>query len=343
MAGTTRCSIRGSNAPGLALPCLLLLLAGAGVSNGQLQVGFYSKSCPDAESTVASVVRQSGSADPTILPALIRLQFHDCFVRGCDGSVLIKGGGNNNNNAEVDNGKHQGLRGLEIIEGAKTQLEAQCPGVVSCADIVVLAARDAVAFTGGPSFDVPTGRLDGKVSNLRDADALPDVHDGIDALRSKFRANGLDEKDLVLLTAAHTVGTTACFFLQDRLYNFPLPGGGRGSDPTIPPGFLSELKARCAPGDFNTRLALDRGSENVFDTSILRNIRNGFAVIGTDAALYNDTATVDVVDSYSGLLSNFFGPYFRQDFADAMVRMGSIGVVTGSKQGEVRKVCSKFN
>ncbi|KAL5667157.1 hypothetical protein ACJX0J_019378, partial [Zea mays] len=202
MAGTTRCSIRGSNAPGLALPCLLLLLllAGAGVSNGQLQVGFYSKSCPDAESTVASVVRQSGSADPTILPALIRLQFHDCFVRGCDGSVLIKGGGNNNNNAEVDNGKHQGLRGLEIIEGAKTQLEAQCPGVVSCADIVVLAARDAVAFTGGPSFDVPTGRLDGKVSNLRDADALPDVHDGIDALRSKFRANGLDEKDLVLLT-----------------------------------------------------------------------------------------------------------------------------------------------
>ncbi|XP_066335339.1 peroxidase 43-like isoform X2 [Miscanthus floridulus] len=344
MATTRRCSSISSSSnlpPGLALPCLLLLLAG--VSNGQLQVGFYSNSCPGAESTVASVVRQSGSADPTILPALIRLQFHDCFVRGCDASVLIKGG---SNNAEVDNSKHQGLRGVEIIEGAKTQLEAQCPGVVSCADIVVLAARDAIAFTGGPSFDVPTGRLDGKVSNLRDADALPDVHDGIDALRSKFRANGLDEKDLVLLTAAHTVGTTACFFLQDRLYNFPLPGGGRGSDPTIPPGFLSELKSRCSPGDFNTRLALDRGSEGVFDTSILRNIRNGFAVIGSDAALYNDTATVDVVDSYSGLLSNFFGPYFRQDFADAMVRMGSIGVVTAgskSKQGEVRKVCSKFN
>ena len=196
--------------------------------------------------------------------------------------------------------------------------------------------------TGGPSFEVPTGRRDGKVSNLRDADALPDVRDGIGALRSKFRANGLDEKDLVLLSAAHTVGTTACFFLQDRLYNFPLPGGGRGADPTIPPGFLSELKSRCAPGDFNTRLPLDRGSGGVFDTSILRNIRNGFAVIGSDAALYNDTATVDVVDSYSGLLSNFFGPYFRQDFADAMVRMGSIGVVTGGA-GEVRKVCSKFN
>ncbi|GJN06759.1 hypothetical protein PR202_ga24515 [Eleusine coracana subsp. coracana] len=318
-----------------------LLLQLAAVSHGQLQVGFYSQSCPNAEAIVASVVRQAGASNPTLLPALIRLQFHDCFVRGCDGSVLIKGG---NNKAEVDNNKHQGLRGLDVIDGAKAQLEAQCPGVVSCADIVILAARDAVAFTGGPSFDVPTGRRDSKVSNLRDADSLPDVKDGIDVLRSKFAANGLSEKDLVLLSAAHTVGTTACFFIQDRLYNFPLPGGAVGSDPTIPPGFLSELKARCAPGDFNTRLSLDRGSEGVFDTSIFRNIRNGFAVIGSDAALYNATSTVDVVDSYSGLLSTFFGPYFRQDFAEAMVRMGSIGVLTGkNSNGEVRKVCSKFN
>jgi peroxidase len=318
---------------------VLLLLALAGLSHGQLQVGFYSRSCPGAEATVASVVRQAAASDSTLLPALMRLQFHDCFVRGCDGSVLIKGG---NNNAEVDNNKHQGLRGLDVIDGAKAQLEKQCPGVVSCADIVILAARDAVAFTGGPSFDVPTGRRDGKVSNLRDADSLPDVKDGIDALRSKFTANGLSTKDLVLLSAAHTVGTTACFFLQDRLYNFPLPNGNRGADPSISPGFLAELKSRCAPGDLNTRLPLDRGSEGTFDTSILRNIRNGFAVIGSDAALYNATSTVDVVDSYSGLLSTFFGPYFRQDFAEAMVRMGSIGVVTGGN-GEVRKVCSKFN
>ncbi|KAL6868359.1 hypothetical protein ACP4OV_015204 [Aristida adscensionis] len=333
MAARRSCNVRA------ALGAMALLLV-VEVSHGQLQVGFYSRSCPNAESTVSAVVRQAAVADPTILPALLRLQFHDCFVRGCDASVLIKGG--NGKQAEVDNGKHQGLRGVEIIEGAKTQLEAQCPGVVSCADILVLAARDAVAFTGGPSFDVPTGRRDGKVSNLRDADALPDVKDGIDALRSKFAANGLDDKDLVLLSAAHTVGTTACFFLQDRLYNFPLPGGGRGADPTIPAGFLAELRSRCAAGDLNTRVPLDRGSEGAFDASILRNIRNGLAVIASDAALYNDTATVDVVDSYSGLLSNFFGPYFRDDFADAMVRMGRIGVLTGTN-GDVRKVCSKFN
>nr|CAH69375.1 TPA: class III peroxidase 133 precursor [Oryza sativa Japonica Group] len=328
----------GGGGPAMLLVAAVLV-AGAAVSNAQLKVGFYSKSCPTAESTVASAVRQFADADSTILPALVRLQFHDCFAKGCDGSVLIKGVGNN---AEVNNNKHQGLRGLDVVDSIKQQLESECPGVVSCADIVVLASRDAIAFTGGPSFDVPTGRRDGRTSSLRDADVLPDVKDSIDVLRSKFAANGLDDKDLVLLSAAHTVGTTACFFLQDRLYNFPLAGGGRGADPSIPEAFLSELQSRCAPGDFNTRLPLDRGSEAEFDTSILRNIRNGFAVIASDAALYNATATVGVVDTYSSMLSAFFGPYFRQDFADAMVKMGSVGVLTGAA-GEVRKVCSKFN
>jgi peroxidase len=54
--------------------------------------------------------------------------------------------------------------------------------------------------TGGPTFDVPTGRRDGLTSNLRDADVLPDAADSINVLRSSFAAAGLNDRDLVLLT-----------------------------------------------------------------------------------------------------------------------------------------------
>ena len=64
-----------------AAMAFLLSLGIIGVARGQLQVGFYSDSCPDAEDTVAAAVQDAAAGDPTILPALLRLQFHDCFVR----------------------------------------------------------------------------------------------------------------------------------------------------------------------------------------------------------------------------------------------------------------------
>lgn len=134
--------------------------------------------------------------------------------------------------------------------------------------------------------------------------------------------------------------------MNQRLYGFPAGGGGgsgSGSDPSLNPEFLAELQSICPKnGDVNFRLGMDRGSDKVFDLQILHNIRNGMAVLQSDAALYQDEATRRVVDSYTGLLSPFFGPSFEEDFAASMVKMGRIGVLTGSK-GQIRRVCSSFN
>lgn len=64
--------------------------------------------------------------------------------KGCDGSVLLKSSGNNK--AEKDGPPNISLHAFYVIDVAKKQIENVCPGVVSCADILALAARDAVAL-----------------------------------------------------------------------------------------------------------------------------------------------------------------------------------------------------
>lgn len=121
---------------------LVLITPFVGLSFGQdTQVGFYSSSCPRVESIVQSTVSSHFNANPAIAPGLLRMHFHDCFVRGCDASILIAG-----SNTERTAPQNSLLRGFDVIDDAKTQLEAACPGVVSCADVLALATRDSVVL-----------------------------------------------------------------------------------------------------------------------------------------------------------------------------------------------------
>ncbi|KAJ4837671.1 Peroxidase 25 [Turnera subulata] len=302
---------------------------------GQLKTGFYSSSCPKAEAIVRSTVESYFKRDPTIAAGLLRLHFHDCFVQGCDGSVLITGP-----SAERNALPNLGLRGFEVIEDAKSQLESSCPGVVSCADILALAARDSVDLSNGPSWSVPTGRRDGRVSLSSQASNLPSPLDSITTQKQKFAAKGLDDHDLVTLVGAHTIGQTHCQFIRYRLYNFTTTGN---SDPTINQSFLLQLQTLCPKdGDGTKPVALDKDSQTDFDVSFFKNVRDGNGVLESDQRLWDDADTRDVVQKYAGNIRGLLGLRFNFNFPKAMIKMSSIEVKTGT-DGEIRKVCSKIN
>lgn len=133
----------------------ILIMISSGDNNGfwslningvadELSMNYYMFSCPMAEMIVKNTVYNALQFDPTVAAALLRMHFHDCFIQGCDASVLIDS--TKDNVAEKDSPANLSLRGYNIIDDAKEQLENQCPGVVSCADILAMAARDAVFF-----------------------------------------------------------------------------------------------------------------------------------------------------------------------------------------------------
>nr|APO14265.1 peroxidase 3 [Luffa aegyptiaca] len=318
----------------LAMSVAVLLGFTATVVHGQgTRIGFYSSSCPRAESIVRSTVQSHFRSDPTVAPGLLRMHFHDYFVRGCDASVLLAG-----SDTERTAPPNLSLKGFEVIDDAKSQLETACPGVVSCADILALAARDSVVLTSGVSWGVPTGRRDGTVSVASEANNLPGFTDSIDVQKQKFSDKGLNTQDLVTLVGGHTIGVAQCQFFRYRLFNFT----ANGADPSIDPAFVSQLQALCPQnGDGSREVGLDTGSPGRFDTSFFSNLRNGRGILESDQKLWTDASTRTFVQRFLGL-RGLLGLTFSVEFGKSMVKMSNIELKTGT-QGEIRKVCSAVN
>ncbi|XP_076953771.1 peroxidase 60-like [Bidens hawaiensis] len=181
---------------------------------GGLQYGFYNGKCraSDVETIVRNTVYSKFLKDRTIAPALIRMQFHDCFVNV------------NGPNSEKTAPPNLSVRGYDVIDAAKSAVERVCPGVVSCADIIVMATRDVVSFSGGGRYSVQTGRRDGLVSLAQNTRTLPPPTASVSSVIKTFAQKGLSATDMVYLLGGHTIGVAHCSLIKDRLYNFKNTG-----------------------------------------------------------------------------------------------------------------------
>ncbi|XP_073279168.1 peroxidase 5-like [Primulina huaijiensis] len=300
-------------------------------SQSPFRVGFYSKSCPQAEFVVQKYVSKFVRLNPGLAAGLIRLHFHDCFVRGCDASLLLDG-----QNSEKESIPNKGsLRGFEVIDAAKAELEIRCPGIVSCADILTFAARDSAWKVGNIYYDVPSGRRDGNVSLILEPLLnLPPPFFNASALRDNFARKGLSLDEMVTLSGSHSIGISQCSSFLNRLYPTV--------DPTLDPKYAAFLKRICPPPVNGTTTAnpavnLDSFTPNVLDNKYYVGLKVNRGLFITDQTLYDSPLTKKIV-----LNNARYGHTWATKFAAAMVKMGKIEVLTGT-QGQIRRNCHVVN
>ncbi|EEF41544.1 Peroxidase 52 precursor, putative [Ricinus communis] len=306
----------------------LSLLLVVSISNAQLSTNFYSKSCPNLFSTVKPVVQSAINQEKRMGASLVRLFFHDCFVNGCDGSILLDDTSSfTGEQTAVPN--RNSVRGFEVIDSIKSAVEKACPGVVSCADILAIAARDSTAILGGPSWNVKLGRRDARTASLSAANnGIPAPTSNLNQLISRFSALGLSTRDLVALSGAHTIGQARCTNFRTRIYN----------DTNIDSSFAQTRRSNCpSTGGDNNLAPLDLQTPTSFDNNYFKNLLVQKGLLHSDQELFNNGSTDSIVRTYSNGQSTFFS-----DFVAGMIKMGDISPLTGS-QGEIRKNCGKVN
>lgn len=264
---------------------------------------------------------------PRNAASILRLFFHDCFVNGCDGSVLLddtatftgeKNAGPNRNSA----------RGFEVIDAIKTRLEAACNATVSCADILAVAARDGVALLGGPTWTVPLGRRDARTASQSAANSqIPGPSSSLATLISMFAAKGLTAQDMTVLSGGHAIGFARCAAFRNRIYN----------DTNIDPAFATTRRTTCPATGGDANLAPLDQTPNRFDNSYYQNLVNRRGLLHSDQELFNGGSQDATVRGYSTNPASF-----ARDFAAAMVKMGNISPLTGTN-GEIRRNCRVVN
>ncbi|KAJ4840627.1 Peroxidase 11 [Turnera subulata] len=331
----------------MAFPLTIVLLISLSIfisclhaSDPPLTLDYYASTCPNVFDIVKKEMECEVLEDPRNAALVVRLHFHDCFVQGCDGSVLLDDTVTLRGEKKASTSVNS-LKGFDIMDRIKNKVESECPGIVSCADILTIAARDAVILVGGPYWDVPVGRKDSKTASLELANAnLPAAEEGLLSIISKFLYQGLSVTDVVALSGAHTIGMARCANFRARIY-----GDFEATSVKTPESetYLSNLRSMCpaALGGDNKESAMDYVTPNLFDNSYYHILLNGEGLLNSDQELYSSALgiqTKELVIKYAHDPLAFF-----EQFAYSMVKLGNITNLDSFVNGEVRQNCRFVN
>eukprot|EP00250_Pteridium_aquilinum_P009875 c18995_g1_i1 orf=480-1484(-) len=310
---------------------LLVVWMGAGVNTcaGQLSNDFYGASCPNVVSIVRRVIAHNLVRDITAPAALLRLLFHDCQVQGCDGSILLDS--QDGIVSEREAASNLGIRRLDFIDKIKEAIEEECPNTVSCADIIVLAARESVKIAGGPHIEgVILGRRDS--TNASDSTAssdLPPADARFNSFLQIFASKGMSLEESVAILGAHTLGVGHCGSVVNRLYP--------QRDRSLGPLFYNVLRLRCPPRYGKRVVVLNDLTTLTFDTQYFEHALGGRGLFRVDSDVASNPLTRPIMQRFKRNPRAFF-----TTFSSAFLKLSLTNVLTGS-QGEIRQNCHFVN
>jgi len=323
----------------LGLCLMAMVVVGSIGAEAKLTADFYDDSCPQIYDIVKAEIQAAVAAEARMAASLVRLHFHDCFVNGCDGSILLNSTNSFNNNSEQCSiANKNSIRGLNVIDTIKAQLEDACPQTVSCADIVAIASRDSAVEVGLTyEYAVLFGRRDSLTFSQKDANQfLPAPSWDYPQLVQNFSAVGLDETDLVALSGAHTIGRVKCAVV---CFVLSTTGTTAGFNPYFANSNSEICQCPNATATGSNLLDLDVTTPDTFDNWYYLNLLVGEGILGSDQVLWSTPGGIN-----QALVAQYASDQdaFEKQFALSSIKMGNIKPLTGD-EGEIRVKCGVIN
>ncbi|EMS59252.1 Peroxidase 4 [Triticum urartu] len=320
-----------------AVRCLLMAAAVlaplfAGSEGAYLTPKFYDRRCPGLPGIVRAAMTQAVAAEPRMGASILRLFFHDCFVNGCDASILL------DDTANFTGEKNAGpnansVRGYDVIDTIKAQVDAACKATLQGHRLLRRHRRPRRTGQRQPArradVDVRGGRRDARNASQSAANSnLPSPASSLAGLITTFGNKGLTPRDMTALSGAHSLGQARCATFRDRIYN----------DTTIDPKFAALRKLTCPQTGGDAALApIDVSTPTWFDTTYYDNLVNKQGLFHSDQELYNGGSQDIMVKVYMRNPDTF-----AMDFGKAMVKMGSL-MPSADTPTEIRLDCKKIN